>query len=187
MNIYDFDKTIYSGDSSLDFFMWCLLKRPSIIVLLKTSRAAIKYVFGVCGKEEVKSAMFSALQRFPDKNSLVREFWDTHEKNIYSWYPEKKKSDDIIISASPDFLLCEIADRLGFRLIATEGNILTGEITGPNCYGEEKVRRLEREIGVNSCEEFYSDSLSDAPLASIAEKAFLVKKGKPRNWPHNSK
>ena len=31
MNVYDFDKTIYKGDSTLDFYFFCLRKKPIII------------------------------------------------------------------------------------------------------------------------------------------------------------
>ena len=61
-------------------------------------------------------------------------------------------------------------------------NKKTGEIVGENCYGEEKVKRLLDEMKINNCEEFYSDSLSDEPLANIAKKSFIVSKNKIYNW-----
>ena len=51
----------------------------------------------------------------------------------------------------------------------------TGETEGENCHGEEKVRRLHEAFPEVEIAEFYSDSQSDAPLARIADKAFLVK------------
>ena len=30
MNVYDFDKTIYDGDSTTDFIAWCIRRRPSL-------------------------------------------------------------------------------------------------------------------------------------------------------------
>ena len=32
-NVYDFDKTIYDGDSSLDFYLFCV-KRKKVIFLI---------------------------------------------------------------------------------------------------------------------------------------------------------
>ena len=34
VNIYDFDGTIYDGDSSIDFYLFCLRKNVSIIKFL---------------------------------------------------------------------------------------------------------------------------------------------------------
>ena len=34
LNVYDFDKTIYDGDSSIDFYLFCLKRKKSIILLL---------------------------------------------------------------------------------------------------------------------------------------------------------
>lgn len=31
MNVYDFDETIYDGDSTVDFYKYCLRRRPYII------------------------------------------------------------------------------------------------------------------------------------------------------------
>lgn len=31
MNVYDFDGTIYDGDSSVDFFLYALKRMPSLI------------------------------------------------------------------------------------------------------------------------------------------------------------
>ena len=80
----------------------------------------------------------------------------------------------MIISASPEFLLKPICKKLGIKyLIASRVDPSTGMYLGENCYGEEKVRRFKKQFDTKP-EEFYSDSLSDAPMANIAEKAFLV-------------
>ena len=34
MNVYDFDGTIYNGDSTIDFYFYCLKKKPLIIFCL---------------------------------------------------------------------------------------------------------------------------------------------------------
>ena len=99
------------------------------------------------------------------------------------WYLNQRKQDDIVISASPKFLLTPICDRLGIRhLIASEVDPITGMFTGENCRGQEKVRRLEAEYNVTNMDSFYSDSHSDLPLAKLADKAFLVGKGVVTEW-----
>ena len=70
---------------------------------------------------------------------------------------------------------------MNFKLIATNVNKKTGQIIGENCYGEEKVNRLKK-IGVEECNYFYSDSLSDEPVKNISKKAFIVKKDDIIDW-----
>ena len=103
----------------------------------------------------------------------VKKFWETHEKNLKKWYLEQKKADDLIISASPEFLLLPICDKLEIKVIASRVDKFTGKTEGENCWGEEKVRRFN-EAGGGKIDEFYSDSYSDTPLALLADKAFLV-------------
>ena len=69
------------------------------------------------------------------------------------------------------------------RLIASRVDPKTGKYTGFNCYGEEKLLRLREVFPDAEVDSFYSDSLSDAPLAYISKQAFLVKNGKLSPWP----
>lgn len=185
MNIYDFDKTIYSGDSSVDFFLFCLKKNPRVIFsAFKTLASAVQKKFGKCGIEKVKSSFFSFLKYFDNTENLVLEFWKKNENKIAAWFINQKKSDDFVISASPEFLLSPICKKLNVNLISTKIDIKTGKIIEKNCKGKEKVSRLfEKEIQPY-IENFYSDSLSDFPLAELSENAWLVKKGKITKWPN---
>ena len=52
LNVYDFDKTIYDGDSSIDFYLFCLKRKKSIILLLpKQVFAMILYKLKIKDKE----------------------------------------------------------------------------------------------------------------------------------------
>lgn len=175
MNVYDFDNTIYRGDSTTDFFKWCIKKYPLLSLrLIKGGTAFCIYKVKQCSKTYFKENLYKIFQNIPDIDSLVEEFWDTHNKNIKSWYLKNKKTDDVIISASPEFLLIPICNKLGIsHLMASRVDKDTGFYYGVNCYGAEKVRRF-REYFDGKIDEFYSDSLSDEPLAKLADKAFLV-------------
>ena len=63
-------------------------------------------------------------------------------------------------------------------------DIHSGKISGENCHDEEKVRRFYEVYPDGEIDAFYSDSLADTPLASIAKHAFLVKKGIMSAWPN---
>lgn len=173
MNIYDFDNTIYDGDSSIDFFKFCLKKEKKILLdIIPISFNLFLYLTKFIEKEKFKSAFFRFLKRI-DGKKFVDDFWLENKYKIKKFYIKKHKKNDIIISASPYFLLEPIAKLYDFKLIATIMDIKSGLIIGNNCYEEEKVKRLN-ELGINECNEFYSDSLSDTPCSKIAKKAYIV-------------
>ena len=58
-----------------------------------------------------------------------------------------------------------------------------GRIDGENCHDAEKVRRFRSVYPNERPEAFYSDSLSDSPMAEISDTAFLVTKHKLAPWP----
>lgn len=185
MNIYDFDKTIYRGDSSVDFCLFCLRRHPLAWRFLPRFLSALwRYTLGRCDKAALKSAYFSFLRELPDVADDVERFWRTHASRIESWYRAQRRADDVVISASPTFLLEPITAQLGVRLIATEVDPRSGALLTPNCMGEEKLRRLRACYGAQvRAEAFYSDSLSDTPLALLAERAYLMRGREPRPWP----
>jgi HAD superfamily phosphoserine phosphatase-like hydrolase len=176
MNVYDFDNTIYKGDSTADFYIFCLKRHKKIAALAPSLlKAVIKfYVFKRGTKTDMKQVMYRFLTKIDFKQDLG-DFWESHIGNIKPWYLAQQKPDDVIISASPLFLLTPACERLGIKhLIASVVNPETGVYTGINCHGEEKVR-LFRERYDGEIDSFYSDSHSDDPLARISKKAYLVK------------
>ena len=177
MNAYDFDKTIYKNDSSTEFIIFLFKRYPKAFLSLpKITIAYVKFfIFKKGIKEDFKEKAFSVL-KFADINRDVADFWDKNRHKIKKFYLEQKQKDDVIISASPRFLLTPIMKELGIKhLICSEVNCKTGKFNAPNCYGEEKVNRFRKALGNRKIEEFYSDSYSDTPMAEISEKAFLVK------------
>ena len=177
MNAYDFDKTIYNGDSTADFYLFSLKRHKKIFLLAPSLLGAVTkfYVFKRGTKTQFKEVMYRFLKNCdPEKD--VSDNKKKKEKNIKGFYLRQRREDDVIISASPVFLLKPICDRLGIKhLIASKVDPHTGKYSGENCHGEEKVRRFYERFGHVEIDEFYSDSHSDDPMAEIAEKAFLVK------------
>ncbi len=176
MNVYDFDKTIYDDDSTADFYFFCLKKYPAVIKYLPlTAWSFFLYIIGVYSKTRFKEKMYSFLKALPDTPTEVKLFWDKNICKIKDFYRKNQKPDDIIISASPRFLLEEICERLGItHLLASEVNSENGTYNGENCHGGEKVKRLTEYMPDFKIDEFYSDSLSDMPLMKLAEKGFMV-------------
>lgn len=179
-NVYDFDKTIYDGDSSIDFYIFCLKEHPSIIFLLpKQVYAVLLYKLKIVKKEKMKEEIFSFLKKIKDIDKIITKFWESKFINIKDWYLNTNHKNDIIISASPYFLLEECCKRLGVKkLIATEVDKISGKFLSNNCYGEEKVIRLKEEYPNVIVEKMYTDSLSDLPLLNLSKEGYLVEKNK---------
>ena len=119
-----------------------------------------------------------------DCDEQIERFWDKHEKRISSWYLAQKKPDDLIISASPDCIISPIARRLGVNYVATGYDREFGVFMNNLMYAKEKSIYII-EHGFPVIDNFYSDSLSDTPLALCADKAHLVTNGATTviDWP----
>ena len=188
MNVYDFDKTIFNPDSSGKFIMYCIKKKPYVIYRMPMVAVYfVKYKLGLCEKDAMKEKIFSIIRHFQPLDKYVKDFWSKNMDGFSKYYLAQKKPDDVIISASPSFLLRDICKELGIgTLIASEADEKTGKWLRKNCYGAEKVVRYREVFGDAKIDEFYSDSLSDSPLAEIAEKAFVVDHETLTPWPESA-
>ena len=175
VNVYDWDKTIFPVDSTVAFVRWCLRRHPGVIWPLLRALALLPgYWLGKISKTAVKERMYGFLRRVPDVDAELEAFWAKNFPRVNAWYLAQQRPDDIIISASPEFLVRIPAQKLGVRLLASRVDKHTGRTDGENCHGAEKVRRLHEAYPEVQIAEFYSDSRSDSPLAELAEHAYLV-------------
>ena len=175
MNVFDFDETIYHGDSTRDFVLFCMKRHPKALLYTPyIGYAALRYYLFHCGnKTQFKEKMYRFLKACDTEND-VESFWSTHIDGIKAYYIKMRRDDDLIISASPEFLLKPLEKKLHFTVIASRVNPADGTTTGENCYHAEKVRRLREQYPDAEIDEFYSDSYSDEPLALLAKKAYIV-------------
>lgn len=185
LNIYDFDGTIYDGDSSLDFFLFCLKKKKvSFKLLLKVIMGFILYLLKIKSTKEFKEQVFSFLKKSSDTERLVLEFWKQNQYKIKQEFILilEKSENNYIITASPEFLIKPLALKYNCQCIGTDMDITTGKINGENCHKDEKVKRLNKEVKNYQIENFYSDSAKDMPLAKKARNSYFVKNHKILNW-----
>lgn len=175
-NVYDFDKTVCRGDSTAAFCLFCLVRRPAVIIdYARALPYFIRMARGRITKTEAKAALYRFIRRLGDSEALVRDFWKHNTWRIKDWYLKQKDETDLIISASPEFTLRPITDALGVTLIGSLVDPISGESLSLNCHGEEKVRRMREQFPDTEIVKFYSDAYSDTPLARLAEKAYLVR------------
>lgn len=177
MNVYDFDKTIYNGDSTIDYYFFCVRRKPILLrYLFRQGLGLVLYFLGVFDKTKFKEWFYCFFHGLSDPERNLCAFWDIHIRKIKPWYIRQMRDDDVIISASPEFLIKEAVQRLGeMTVIGSVVDSHTGRYTGENCFGEEKVRRLFERIPEAVVDSFYSDSYSDAPMARVAQECYLVK------------
>lgn len=190
MNVYDFDRTLFPGDSSMHFWAYCKKRYPLIWLHFPAGITKMAlYKLKLFSWAEVMEKFFTFMKYIPDKEQVIEDFWDEKVSKIYPWYKDKHKEDDLIISATPYFIINPIARRLGIKnVIATDMDINTYKINGIDCTGIQKVIRFHQEYPNATIDEFYSDSYSDMPLAEIARKSFMInKRGEICEWNFESK
>ena len=196
--VYDFDKTIYSGESGTNFFTYYLKKYPlkAILFGLTYLKEVLLYLIKITDLKRLKERFFIFLESHSNEEieKIVDGFWKEYGKKMYSWtrkeLEENKKEADMVIvtSATPLFLLERLIPEMGYDMVfGTEfqgdgKEKFVAEIKGENNKGMEKVKKLDRWAKENDIEyeiiKFYSDSLADKPLYDIADKKYWIKKGK---------
>ena len=199
--VYDFDKTIYCGETGTDFLIFYMKKKPLKVFLFGISfvKDILLFLFKKIKLKELKGSYFKFLsdESTDEVEKLANEFWEKRASKVYGWVPneiiENKKETDyvIVISASPLFLIDSFVKKLGFThafgtIMETE--VRNGEkyylpkVVGENCKNVEKVKVINRWAEKEGIKykiiKFYSDSIMDKPLFDIAEKKYWIKKGK---------
>lgn len=176
MNAYDFDGTIYPSNCTVDFGVWCLRRHPSLCLIYgpRVVWSFVRYKLGKLPNYRMQRELFRYLTLIDDFDEQIERFWDAHVWRISSWYLEQKQPDDLIMSSSPLCIIAPIARRLGVNCVATDYDRELGVLLDNLMYAKEKARYIF-DHGFPVIENFYSDSLSDTPLALCAERAHLVK------------
>lgn len=186
MNVFDFDKTIFRGDSTAKFYKYCVRKYPKVLKHMPSMVCAFArfYVLKKGTKTQCKEVFYRFLREIADIDKAVEDFWEINYSGIFDWYREICNDTDIVISASPEFLLEGVCRKLGVaKMMASRVDKKTGKYSGENCHGQEKVRRFYEYLPKGEIDNFYSDSISDLPLARVAKKSFVItKNGSVKDW-----
>ena len=183
MNLYDFDKTIYNGECSLRLYLFVLSRHPKLWWhTFKAGFYGVLRGLNIINLTTFKQKFLTFMSHIKDPQKEIELFWDKEQKNIFKWYLDQKKPDDVICSASPLYIIEPILKRINptAKLVCSDIDMITSRIENGevNCKGEEKVRRLA-ELGLTSFENGYSDSTSDVPMLKLCKNKFhITKKGK---------
>ena len=181
MNVFDFDETIYDGESSVEFILRYMREDPSILRYLPSiAKTMARYYRGKAREEDFMRDYAPIFRRYfaikkPDLAPLVTEFWNGHIHKIKPFYKRIQRSDDVIITASPRFMMEDICGRIGVKnLICTDFDIQTGEVRAA-CFREKKIGLFRAAFPDGEIDDFYTDSLNDEFLFPLAKRVFMVK------------
>ncbi|MEX1012799.1 MAG: HAD family hydrolase [Waddliaceae bacterium] len=188
--LFDFDKTITTCDTFRSFLLYSEGKLKGVINLFLLLPYFIGFLLGFKTRQETKEKVLTRffsgesidkmrlLGRAFAKNKIPKMIKPEALKRL-EWH--KKRGDRIVIvSASLNLYLEPWAQSLGIEdLICTHlekdaMRKVTGKLEGINCWGQEKVRRLQ--AGIPNYQEMtiyaYGDSRGDQEMLAIADHAF---------------
>ena len=176
MNGYDFDNTILHGNSTRRFAFFCTVRFPYLIILVPVIViGSILRGLHILSHNRYLHILDWFIALVPNTERYVVKFWDKNMKHIKPWYLEQKREDDIVISASPYFIVVEACKRLGISCIATNLDTRARLNGHKHVYGEEKVSTYKAIYGDKPLATYYSDSMSDTPMFEFAERGYFVK------------
>lgn len=179
MNVFDFDNTIYDGESAVDFFKYCVKQKPSLSRHLpKVAAMALKYKTGkVSGRDvaDFGAYMLGILAlNVKDLDKALDGFWERNASKIKKKIIALIEPGDIVLTASPSFMFDRIKDRMmGADILSTEVDIKTARIVRL-CYGENKITEFKRAYPAVVPDNYYTDNFNDMPMIMFAKKAWLV-------------
>ena len=191
--VFDLDSTLTLKDTYLDFLIRFLLshlsRMPRTIGLpFDVARFKLGQRDNCWLKQRFLNAILGGITRSEVDDFSRRFVDDLFERGMrdsaLSRLAEHQSAGDrvILVTASFDFYVRYLAQKLGIdEIIATgaewKDDALTGKLAGQNCYGVEKLRRLDLALGDARDDYFvtaYSDHHSDMELMRWADKAVVV-------------
>lgn len=199
---FDFDGTLTRRDTFTAFlarglgwprFLWALLRCSPWL-----AGYALRLVPNHVAKARLMRATLSGRSSEDMQDWTTRWLAQDFPGELRAWTMERLAFHRqaghccVLVSASPDIYLTRVAEQLGFdALLCTEMAVENGRLTGlmrtPNCYGEQKVLRLNawlsERFGQASFAGImlyaYGDTTGDKPMLRLAQQAWY--RGKP--WP----
>jgi HAD superfamily hydrolase (TIGR01490 family) len=184
------------------FFMRMLEKARTVLVKTRIIPVFNKFFPRTAISKRMKLYQLRGIS-YERLDSLARSFYFDHiETNLIA--PVVKELNDLkfrgfeicLVSAGYSIYLKYFAveHHVNHVLVSEIGfnkktNRCNGVLSGKDCIGEEKVKRIEKYFNgqsINFSESFaYSDSISDLPLLLIVGKGILISRNNSQTW--NSK
>ncbi|MDK2122920.1 HAD family hydrolase [Parachitinimonas caeni] len=183
--LFDFDGTLTDRDSLLPFLRYVAGDVTYFRGMAILSPLLLAYLARIVPNDIAKQKVIT---RFLGGRDLAEvSAWGElfAEERIPNWlrpgvvdklkWHQQAGHECVLVSASPDIYLAPFAKRMGFSAVLctrleTQGSRLTGRLNGPNCYGPEKVRRINDWLNGRQPEvvHAYGDSRGDREMLAMA-------------------
>jgi HAD superfamily phosphoserine phosphatase-like hydrolase len=185
--VFDFDGTLYSKDSLLDFCLYYYKKKPWRIWFLGVQ--AIYWVgwkLNFINTTRFKARFIGFIQgdSREEVNKLSADFWSHNRRFNGPVIQALKRCQTqgfilVVASASPDVFITPACSALKIQhLVATSLHFSSGSYQmGENCRGSQKLDRVRALFPTGSIEEVYSDNSDDLPLLNAANRGYIIKAG----------
>jgi phosphatidylglycerophosphatase C len=190
--VFDFDHTLYDGDSGSHLFAW-LIRRSAwrtALALLLAPVFGPMVAFLPTRRMGISGFVWAGtvgLHRVRDLDALIDAYVDGHVEQIKArllpvalevLHRHRSDGDRVVVAtgAPPELARAILA------FVAHEDVPVTGTVVGPrlgavaairHCHHEEKMRML-REQGLGDIAVAYSDSSADLPLLRAARAPVVV-------------
>ena len=186
---FDFDGTLSFHDSFHDFLVFCHGYSRVIWGGMMLGPWLVAYLLGIISNHRAKERVFRYFfSRMP--LSVLQEkaelFARNHLPKIVrpealarlQWHIDEGHHV-FIVSASPEIYLIPWAENLGASTIATKimtkMGVATGRFASLNCFGPEKVRRINEEVVLQKSDYLYAygDSRGDREMLAMADEGYF--------------
>lgn len=188
---FDFDGTITKSDSLKSFLVFYFNPLQLLLKTIRFSPYLCLYFLGRIDNSSVKEKLFQTFFSGENNNEFNKKCIEFAESTLskkrraianekLKWHKDKKH-EIAIVSASIENYLIPLFKEEKIRVIATQlevvDNKLTGNFSSPNCYGEEKRKRVLKQYDLKNYDEIYAygDSRGDQELLDLATQSFFKK------------
>ena len=184
--LFDFDGTLTYKDTMFLFLKFYnpakysiqFLKHVPLFILLKLKLASA---------EAVKKSFISSMLKGESRYNIEKKAKLFFEENYPSLIRENaldfinnidvENTESYIVSASLDIWVKPFAEKFNMTLVATNAefvdDIFTGKFIGKNCNKDEKVCRIEAELGDKKFDKIiaFGDTSGDKPMFKFANES----------------
>lgn len=175
--VFDFDGTISRKDSLIDFVIFARGKANLGIFILKNLPYIGLFYLGILSAQKFKERFFSYFFSGYSKNKLeeigasycinrIEQIIYHDAQKVIEWH-RCRNHHIYLLTASSGIWLNHWCEKNQIKCIGThfeiENGVFNGRISGKNCKGKEKVKRLLEQADLNDFEESYgyANSKSD--------------------------
>jgi len=185
---FDFDGTVTTRDTLLEFIKFTKGAPAFYSGFLFNIFYLLAYKIKVITNQEAKEKVLGYFFRGTDVTEFDRMAVEFSKIKLPSLIRSKAQKeiltlqndniDVVIVSASPENWIRHWCFEKNLILIAsvleTRDGKITGKISGKNCHGQEKVRRILEKYSIEEYNEVYAygDTKGDLPMLGLATKPY---------------